>query len=219
MIVSDGDGSPGQDGTYTVRFYTKINGVITADYVTVDSYLPVAGNGYFEYAGNDYQASDSNVVLWAALIEKAYAQWSAEGFNDQLPAGLRVNAYSPIGDGDIGAAKALRQLTGQDVYVATDPKDVTYDEIIDEFAAGLPLVFGTKGSPADSQVVSDHDYALIGFDAEARTVTLFNPWGLAGGTPAGGSGFFPGELVLQLDDGTDDDIVSNYDDVYHVEFT
>ena len=46
MIIENGD------GTWTVRFYYLKNGVATADYVTVDQYLPVTtSNGYRIYAG------------------------------------------------------------------------------------------------------------------------------------------------------------------------
>lgn len=58
------------DGTYTIRFYSDGS----PDYVTVDNRLPY---GPYEPPGdNDYGflASTPQPVMWAALIEKAYAQ-------------------------------------------------------------------------------------------------------------------------------------------------
>src|SRR5207244_2789506 len=58
------------DGTYTVRFF---NGS-SAEYVTVDSFLPTDSSGSFVFANMGGQASSSSNELWVALAEKAYVQ-------------------------------------------------------------------------------------------------------------------------------------------------
>ena len=54
------------DGTYTVRFYH--NGA--ADYVTVDSSLPVDQYGRLVFNGNGSYANSAANVLWVASIAK-----------------------------------------------------------------------------------------------------------------------------------------------------
>ena len=83
MFIDNGD------GTYTVRFYYfPVPGFADgqADYVTVDSMLPV----------NDgrpvYSAPGAENSLWLPLAEKAYAEWNETGkelFNGQ-PAGQQL---------------------------------------------------------------------------------------------------------------------------------
>ncbi len=54
------------DGTYTVRLYA--NG--KADYVTVNTQLPVDSSGRFVFASMGDLASNKSNVLWVALAEK-----------------------------------------------------------------------------------------------------------------------------------------------------
>ena len=122
MFINNGD------GTYTVRFYTGTygsiynysdgsigagfaNGVGTADYVTVDSMLPVGSTGILAYA--DYGASDTNAAnaLWIPLAEKAYAQWNQTGKEGRDG----TNAFASIQGGWMATVDA--QVLG---YNATD---------------------------------------------------------------------------------------------------
>ncbi len=99
MFIDNGD------GTWTVRFYYKSGTlsapVFTAEYVTVDKYLPIYDNttyaiygtsvyqgwnsdyakeipGYPSVSGDNLYNNSSN-ELWLALAEKAYAQWCETG--------------------------------------------------------------------------------------------------------------------------------------------
>src|SRR5438874_1676918 len=63
------------DGTITVRFYHLVsytNGstTVTADYVTVDRYLPADSSNHFVYA-NCHQWYAGSAPLWVALAERA----------------------------------------------------------------------------------------------------------------------------------------------------
>ena len=85
MFVDNGD------GTWTVRFYA--NG--TADYVTVNSQLPVTSQGNLIFDGYGLNSQSASNVLWIELAEKAYAQWNQtgkEGRNGQ-------NSYAAIEGG------------------------------------------------------------------------------------------------------------------------
>ena len=89
MFIDNGD------GTYTVRFYYfPVPGFADgqADYVTVDSMLPV----------NDgrpvYSAPGAENSLWLPLAEKAYAEWNETG--KELSTGNpQVNSYASIQSG------------------------------------------------------------------------------------------------------------------------
>ena len=54
------------DGTYTVRFFHGS----TAEYVTVDSYLPTDSGGAFLYANRGAAYNNASNELWVALVKK-----------------------------------------------------------------------------------------------------------------------------------------------------
>ncbi len=86
---------------WTVRFYN--DGVTT--YLTVNNELP-AENGDFVYAGGFQSISNSSNVLWAPLLEKAYAQLCASGWNGRP----QSDAYASLSSGN--ASTALPVITG-----------------------------------------------------------------------------------------------------------
>src|SRR5262249_54259460 len=73
--------------------------------------------------------------------------------------------------------------------------------IIDAFEQGRPVAFGTNPSPPSSEIVADHAYAMLGYDANTQQFELFNPWGLHN------VGDMPGIVHL-----TFDEITANYAD-------
>ncbi|MFM7114704.1 MAG: hypothetical protein ACKO26_26505 [Planctomycetota bacterium] len=79
-------------------------------------------------------------------------------------------------------------LTGQTGYLnTTDLSNLTYQQVVAAYNAGVGVVFGTKqkppvdvntGSVANSYpLVGNHDYMMVGFNNANQTILLRNPWG------------------------------------------
>ena len=170
MFIDNGD------STYTVRFYNRDG---DADYVTVDSYLPVDQWGRRAYA-------DYSNELWVALAEKAYAQLNESGWighskqdkqgRDIRPDDDDTNSYLGISGGYTD--EATEQITGQSMtYNWIDSR--SFQAIATAFSAGSFVSFSSS-SFTDSYIVANHAYALVDYDAIAQTFTLYNPWGFDG---------------------------------------
>ena len=41
-----------------------------------------------------------------------------------------------------------------------------------------PITFVTIDNPVSAQIVSDHVYAMLGYNATTQKFELFNPWGI-----------------------------------------
>ena len=183
MFINNGD------GTYTVRFYTGtygsstnsngstsdgfINGVGTADYVTVNSMLPTY-NGRLVFAdyGNSYTAAND---LWIPLAEKAYAQWNETGKEGRDG----VNGYADIQGGWMATVDA--QALG---YNATDYSLTTGNQqyIVAALAADEAVTAGTLSSSNSNDTLpyglyGCHAYGITGYTASNQTFTFYNPWG------------------------------------------
>lgn len=162
------------DGTYSVKFY-RDNG--TSVYVTVDSYLPTDSTGKLTYSGRGLSFNDPDAELWVALAEKAYAQLNEFGFSR---AGFLVsgqNTYAALDGGYIYAA--LTHVTG----LPTTPFTFTsgtenFTKFVEAYNAGKLIGFATYSNPPTPGIVSNHAYAVIGYNSENQTITLFNPWGI-----------------------------------------
>lgn len=149
------------DSTYTVRFYH--DGV--AEYVTVDSYLPAGGGAY---------AGVPNGELWAALAEKAYAQ-----FGETSEIG-RNNSYASIEN--LYAYSTLTEITGQPTRGINGTAGVnSLSTFVSAYDAGKLICLASSASPPMGGIVANHVYAVVSYDAAAHTVTLFNPWGITSG--------------------------------------
>jgi len=188
---------PNGDGTYTVEFQYDDKGVATADYVTVNSELPVS-KGEFKYADGYRKFDSPNNVLWVPLVEKAYAQWSESGHNSLLHKSQDVNAYWTIGNGGY-PDKILQQLTGNFAYTETRLAKLTFAQITSAFAAGTNVTFvSDSNEPPDHKIVNDHVYAMVNYNSskQTKTITLFNPWGVKGGYDD--SYFCPGKVTLSM---------------------
>lgn len=186
MFIDNGD------NTWTVRFFHKN---ITI-YVTVDKTLPVKPNGEFPYADFQQRYDDPSNVLWAPLAEKAYCQYAEFGY--LRTEGPKNNSYDAIMGG--WPTDVFQQiLGGRSSQIMNFKKGP--EAIIEAFEAGSPVAFGTMESPMSSQIVSDHAYAMLGYDAQTQRFELFNPWGLHNGSQ------YPGIVHL-----TFDEIVANYAD-------
>jgi type VI protein secretion system component Hcp len=170
MITDNGD------NTYTVRFY---NGG-TPEYVTVDNYLPLGGNVYDR---------PTSTAMWAAVIEKAYVQ--ANGSYMVMSNHQGQDSYQALDFGD--PAWALSAITG---LTPTD-SGVNANSVMDAWYAGSFVVLCSSYSPAgtatSSMVAPNHCYALVNYSSSG--FTLFNPWGINGGTAAANGQKYPGEVT------------------------
>jgi hypothetical protein len=160
------------DGTYTVKFY---NGAQTA-YVTVDTFLPTNGAGQVIYAGMGTLASNSSNELWTMLAEKAYVQLNEMGWERAGLGGSGQNSYAAISGGYM--FMSLGHITGQSTIAFASTSSATnFNVFVTAFSQGKMIEFASKSTPASNAVVGNHAYAVVGYNATAKTITLFNPWG------------------------------------------
>jgi Calpain family cysteine protease len=170
MFIANGD------GTWTVRFYE--NG--TPVYVTVDSQLP-GGGGLYDHPIGD---------IWVALAEKAYAQLNEEGWLATVERG--VNSYSALDNGNTTTiAAALQALSGMPAStIGVNPTNIA-----SELVEGMLVVLGTGNTTTNINVEHNHAYAVIGYNSASTTpFTLFNPWGINGGTDSATGNYISGEF-------------------------
>jgi hypothetical protein len=169
MFINNGD------GTYTVRF----NKSGKADYVTVDSQLPVDRFGNFLYANYGQNIANKTVPLWVALAEKAYVQMNEAGWLRSAVNGGGRNSYDAIGGGYM--FEALAQITGRKAgYSAVDK--TSFEAAL---KAGKLITFASANKPPDASVVGQHAYAVVAYNKAKQQVTLFNPWGIDNGYKPG----------------------------------
>ena len=168
------------DGTYTVRLFHSGK----AEYVTVDRRLPVDGHGKLVFANQGTAASNTGAELWVPLAEKAYAQFNESGWTGQDG----TNSYNGVGgalaagaenDGGINGGSsgtAMTQITAAAVTARAIP-GTTFADVRAAFDAGKAVTFSSVDDPVRGDVVSNHAYVMVGYDATHHTVTLRNPWG------------------------------------------
>ena len=107
--------------------------------------------------------------LWPMVAEKAFAESSVNG------------SYNAIGNGGYGSA-ALSDITGK-IGEHFD-SDVSFDKLSQLDGQGYAMVASSNiNQDKDSDIASNHAYAVMGVDEEKGTITLFNPWGFANQDP------------------------------------
>jgi len=174
MFVSDGN------GVYGVRFY--VDG--TPTWVTVNSELPTYHN---HLVFNNAYVADPTQGLWVDLLEKAYAQLSATG-NIGHPA---VNSYANVEDDQ--ATNVLTNLTDSSSASYFYSADINWNAyktfIIDAVNQHDDVILetgnnvtGTTSSTGLQMLVSNHAYAVVGYDSSSGDFIVRNPWGVEGGT-------------------------------------
>jgi hypothetical protein len=144
-------------GIYTVRFFANSGSPV---YVTVDTELP-AGGGYYDHPANG--------VLWVALAEKAYAEANGNGWVST--SNPNSNSYSALNEGY--PYWALHAITGNSAsYDSVNPGNIA-----SAWNAGQLIVLCT-GTPASSNIVASHCYAVVNYDASnGLPFEVYNPWG------------------------------------------
>ncbi len=162
------------DGTYTVKFFNSN----VAHYVTVDSFLPTNSAGQLVYATRGAMYNNGGNELWVALAEKAYAQLNEFGWSRAVVAASSgKNSYAALDGGYLNAA--LNHITGSaTVNFAMTSATNSFQTFVTAWNAGKMIGFASfQTTPAGSQVVGGHAYAVVGYNATNQTVTFFNPWG------------------------------------------
>ena len=159
------------NGTYGVRFYAPDG---AATYVTVSDATP---NG-------DRTAHTPQGTQWVTLLEKAYVTYMAE-FSGT------ANTWSAIAGGWDGGLSAITGKADNFYICAYTASKTAWETSVDKavisaLGAGEEVLFGSfiddKGSNGKTDLVSDHMFAVIGFDQTTGDFILRNPWGAAGGS-------------------------------------
>jgi hypothetical protein len=155
------------NGTYTISFHSKYDGVSNPVTVTVNGDLPYRRGKPFE---NGIENIDGKNVSWAAIIEKGWAAANGNSYN-----GIDGTDLSNAQDHDVH--NALYAITGE-VGVDRNPggpmTGVSFEQMQQDFTKGL-VTFGTSNS--DGELVSDHSYALLGLNPSDQTVVVGDPEG------------------------------------------
>jgi hypothetical protein len=166
------------DGTFTIGFNKAASGKTPSwDYVTVNRWFPAYyrddnSDPFFVNANSDQDMTDSNNVLWVPLYEKAYVQVAAEGWSRAPDAG---DVYSSI---DYGwPSNAMRQIAGVNAKDESIDAANVYQQLTQGVPTGSWAVLSSNKDESDADVVANHCYAVLGYDAKSKLFTIFNPYG------------------------------------------
>jgi hypothetical protein len=156
------------DNTYTIRFYSGSS----AEYVTVDRRLATTNNRLFGASANGSRDPNNTFnVLWAPLVERAYAQWR-EG-REGAP------GYNLIGNGD-NLVRPLQFVTG---LTATNysTSSLTFSTLETAFSNARSVETGRLGSDT-TYIVGGHAYSVTNAytSNSQQRVVVRNPWGVDG---------------------------------------
>lgn len=159
MFVDNGD------NTWTVRYY--YNG--TADYVTVDRYLP-SSSDYSIFADVRGIYTNNGNELWMALAEKVYAQWNETGKEGRDG----KNAYASIEGGWMQTV--CQQVLGHASQTYWGLRDSDKQILINALVANKAVTYGTYTSTGDG-LVGNHAYMISSYNSTTGKFQLYNPWG------------------------------------------
>jgi hypothetical protein len=173
MISSNGN------GTYGVRFF--VNG--QADYVTVNSELPIMGGGYQWANGSRLEFANGTTDDWVALVEKAYAQLNAQtNAPHGMALGTASDSYAAITSGNGSALTLITNKPESAISLSPYTSASSLGSILSSLAAnfnsGEEALMSTPAY-SSGNLVGDHMYMITGVNAAADTVTIQNPWNKA----------------------------------------
>ena len=155
------------DGTYTVSFHSRYDGVPNPVQVTVNGDLPYRRGKPFQNAIENIGGKN---VSWAAIIEKGWAAANGNSYD-----GIDGTDLSDAQDHDVH--NALYAITGK-VGVDRNPggpmTGVSFEQMQQDFTNGL-VTLGTSND--DGKLVSNHAYALLGVHSSDQTVVVGDPEG------------------------------------------
>jgi Ca2+-binding RTX toxin-like protein len=163
------------DDTYAVRFERDGE----TEYYRIDNELPATfswTNGMPTYTGQHYAQLGGQNAMWVALLEKAFVFWEcgadAEygviggGFGDYGYDALGLSSWTKDTDDDDAMAVIAQKLAqGKPVDVCTS--------------------FSLNGFDLGDSIVLNHCYTVVSINQQAKTITLYNPWGTDAGSGSG----------------------------------
>ena len=164
MFIDNGD------NTWTVQFFQNNKPY----FVTVDRMLPVDSQDVFVFANDEDRYDNPHNVLWPAFAEKAFAQYAEFGFLDT--GGPKTNSYGAINEGYPNMA--LQAILGRKVSSMIEIEPKSSKAMLRAFDKSQPVVLVTVENPPASHIVSDHVYAMVGYNPTTQIFELFNPWGI-----------------------------------------
>jgi hypothetical protein len=191
------------DGTYSFTFQEKKGGKFTPKVITVDGDLFARPTGEPIYATGNNASDASKMILWPALLEKAFAL-------------LKGGSYNDIGNGG-QSYQLFEAILGRPAFDAdVTPKnaDATFDVVQKKLAAGLPVCLGTYDEGGTrfngSGVYGDHTYTALKAETinGEKILTLRNPWGES---EPSGNGADDGVFKMKMSD-----VVKYYNCVWSV---
>ncbi len=162
MFINNGD------GTYTVRFFTSSG---TADYVTVNTALPVSSSKGSSLIYSNLGVGNS---LWLPLAEKAYAQWNETGNEGRGG----KNDYASTEGGWMGDVYGqVLGYSAQNVYSMSSST-----QLINAVTTSADAVtIGTDGTfnySSSTGLYGDHAYVVLSYNSSTQLFQLYNPWGI-----------------------------------------
>ncbi|MBD2103739.1 pre-peptidase C-terminal domain-containing protein [Leptolyngbya sp. FACHB-261] len=175
MITDNGD------STYTMRFFS--NG--SAEYTTVDRRLATLNGNLFGASANgsvnpNYVAN----VLWAPLVERAYAQWRE--WHEGQP------GYNLIGNGD-HPFNSLSYVTGRPTAQfgaqgsAGSFESVSFNQIAMALQSNQAVELGRYNPNSTTSIMGGHAYTLTNAYSSngQQRIVVRNPWGTDGRAASG----------------------------------
>nr|WP_246781394.1 C2 family cysteine protease [Rhodoblastus sphagnicola] len=183
------------NGTVGVRFY--LNG--KEQWVTVDKQLAVMNSGTQNNGSNLLYDSSTNGSLWGQLAEKAFAEFTSE-----LNYGNNA-MYNIASDGNSYFASGLNTTLGDFSQLSLQDSSTTHYNLTSDISANahysamktwlgnqitaalssgntvtMQSTSGSTGEIFSSNLVSNHSFAVVGYNATTQKVTLDNPWNANG---------------------------------------
>ena len=167
-IASDITQNP--DGTLTValRQYGADPVLVT---MTPDLPFWAGGDETLRYAQVGASVHDTSAILWPAYLEKAVAQY----------VGSYRGSYGTLsGVEGMFAWEEMGWLTGQFMLGHTRGTD-QHDTFVSTWNAGECVCLQTPVNEPNPNIIPNHDYIEVSYDAATDSVTLMNPWGIDAG--------------------------------------
>lgn len=166
-----------RDGTYTVTFPGAPEEPITIKAPT-DAEMTLF-------------ARDRGYGTWPAVLEKAYGVYCKRDFSRRglTPNEMQGFLDSEGADGGSIFNAGLKILTGRDVnraYTAFNSEESLHKILSTAFEDDNPVVATTFGNIFDHTGYTDdgllrfHEFGVLGYDPQTKTITIRNPWGHTG---------------------------------------